>query len=63
MGVRRSITDERKSDTAYGGGVARKLRPRHVATVVANELLMKFSPVIIRRLAVADKTFSLWGHT
>lgn len=56
------MTDERKSDTAYGGGLARKLRPRHVATVVANELRMKFSAVIIPRLDIADKTFSLWGH-
>ena len=56
------MTEEKKSDTAYGGGWARKLRPRHVATVIANELRMKFSAFIIPRLAIANKTFTLWGQ-
>jgi SAM-dependent methyltransferase len=55
------VEDEKKSSVAYGGGFLRKLRPRHVATVIANELRMRFSSLIIPRLAIAQKKFLLWG--
>jgi len=53
----------KSGEVAYGGGLARKLRPRHVATVAANETRMLFSGLIIPRLAIGKKQFLLWGES
>lgn len=55
------MNDSTEQDVAYGGDFLRKLRPGHVASVFANESRMLFSRFIIPRLAMAEKSFDLWG--
>lgn len=55
------MNDSTERDVAYGGDFLKKLRPRHVASVAANETRMLFSSVIIPRLAMTKKSFDLWG--
>lgn len=55
------MESSKSGQVAYGGGLARKLRPRHVATVIANETRMLLSALIIPRLAIGKKQFTLWG--
>jgi hypothetical protein len=50
------------SGSAYGSSLARRLKPRHVSKVIANETRMLFSELIIPRLRIADKQFLLWGQ-
>jgi SAM-dependent methyltransferase len=50
-----------ETPVAYGGSLVQKLRPGHVAKVIANETRMAFAPVIIPRLALSKKSFLLWG--
>jgi hypothetical protein len=47
---------------AYGGNLLGKLRPSHVLVVVANESRMLFSRLIIPRLTLGKKQFSLWNE-
>ena len=55
------MDDSKDQDVAYGGDFFKKLRPGHVASVLANETRMLFSSLIIPRLAMAEKSFDLWG--
>jgi len=56
------MDDSTNNDVPYGGDFLRKLRPGHVASVAANETRMLFSSLIIPRLAMAKKSFNLWGE-
>ena len=55
------MSKTRKPLVAYGGNLLGKLRPNHVATVFANESRMLLSNLIIPRLAIGKKSFSLWN--
>lgn len=47
---------------AYGSGFSQKLRPSHISLVLANEIRMFLSSLIIPRLKIANKQFLLWGE-
>lgn len=54
------MSKQRRKSLTYGGALAQKLRPRHVTSVLANEIRMRCSSLIIPRLGISQKSFMLW---